>query len=115
MARTNLASQQVVTSGLEATYTAANADGHMFPPGEVRMLHVKNGGGSSIDVTIKSGYKRDGLALADQVVAVPNGEDRFIGPFDRETYAQRSGTDRGKVYVDFSAVTSVTVALLDVG
>lgn len=115
MARTSLTPQQVVTSGLEATYTAANVDGHMFAPGESRMLHVVNGGGSSINVTVQAEYTRDGLALPDRVVAVPNGEDRFIGPFDRETYAQRSGNDRGKVYVDFSAVTSVTVALLDVG
>lgn len=115
MARTALASQQVITTGLGATYTAANVDGHMFAPGDNRVLHVVNGGGSSINVTVQAEYTRDGLALPDRVVAVPNGEDRFIGPFDRETYAQRSGADRGKVYVDFSAVTSVTVALLDVG
>jgi hypothetical protein len=104
MARTALTVQQIVRSGLTPTYSAANADGHSFPNGGTEYLHVKNGGGGSINVTVQTPNTVDGLAITDRVVAVPNGGERIIGPFPRATYNQ--GAD--EVYVDFSGVTSVT-------
>lgn len=108
MARTALAVQQIVRTGLEPTYSNANAEGHAMPNGGTEVLHVKNGDESPINVTIQTPNTVDGLAIADRVVAVPAGEERFIGPFPRATYNQ--GAD--EVYVDFSAVTSVTCAAL---
>lgn len=115
MARTALAAQQVTDSGLNATYSAANVDGHSIPGDGDGILHVKNGSGSSINVTIQTPGNVGGNAVADRVVAVPAGGERFIGPFDATAYNRAIGdTDGGKVYVDFSAVTTVTVALLAV-
>lgn len=113
MARTALTAQATSTAGLAATYGAANVDGHMFVPQAGRVLHVKNGGGAPITVTVQAEVSLDGLALPDQTVAVANGAETFIGPFASDIYAQRAGADKGKVYVDFSAVTSVTLALID--
>ena len=77
---------------------------------------MKNGGGSSIDVTIQTDVTRDGsLALPNRVVAVAAGAEKTIGPFDPNVYQQKSGSDQGKVLVDFSAVTAVTVALVSIG
>lgn len=115
MARTALTAQATSTAGLKPTYAAANADGHMFTPESGRVLHVKNGGGSPITVTVQAEVSLDGLVLPDRTVSIPTSEERLIGPFAGAVYMQRTGANKGKVYVDFSAVASVTVALIDVG
>lgn len=106
MARTALTVQQIVRSGLNPSYASANVDGHSLPNGGTEFVHVKNGGGSSITVTAQTPGTVDGLAIADRTVSVPNGGERIIGPFPRATYNQ--GAD--EVFLDFSAVTSVTIA-----
>lgn len=114
MARTVLAAQQVVATGLEPVYTAANADGHFFENDGNTILHVKNGGAGEIDVTIQTPATQAGLAVSEQVVVIPAGEERLIGNLAPATYNRPTGgADAGKVYVDFEAVTSVTVALFE--
>jgi hypothetical protein len=115
MARTALATQDVTNEGLEAVYTAANVDGHTCDGGDSVILHVINGDGADKTVTIQTPGTVGGLAIADRAVVVTAGEERFIrlGPsrvFDRPA----GGADPGEVYVDFSAVTSVTVAALGI-
>lgn len=111
MARQAIAVQGISENGLNMAMSAANADGHMYPNSGKEKVRVANGSGASIDVTIQTGATYRGLALADKVVAVPAGETRFIGPFDRATYNQPTGADAGKVYIDTSAQTSVTLAV----
>lgn len=114
MARTNLTAQAVTSAGKVATYAAANVDGNMFVCNDKRVLHVKNGSGASVTVTVVTDVTRDGdLTLPDREVAVAAGAEAFIGPFDPNVYQQTSGADAGKVYVNYSAVTTVTVALLE--
>lgn len=109
MARTALTVQQIVRTGLNATFAAADGTNqNQFANDGRTYLHVKNGGGSSINVTIDTPGSVDGLAVSNLVVAVPNGGERIIGPFPTNIYNQ---TD-GNVYVDWSAVTSVTAAAI---
>lgn len=112
MARSALAVQTVTITGLNPSFTAANVDGHSIVNDGRTVLYVKNGGAGSVNVTIQTPGSVDGNAIADRVVAVPAGEDRIIGPFAPRVYNQQSGADAHAVYVDFSAVTSVTVAAL---
>lgn len=115
MARTALATQPVVDEGTVVAMTAANADGHSLDGGGDVILKVTNGSGGSINVTVESAATEDGLAVADQVVAVAAGATKYIGRFRPTTYDRPTGAaDAGKVYVGFSAVTSVTVAALGV-
>lgn len=109
MARTALAVQQVERAGLEPAYTAANVDGHSIANTGKEALHVKNDDASPINVTFLTPGTVDGQAVADRVQAVPAGEERIFGPFPKNIYDQ-PGTE--VVHVDFSAVTSVTVAAL---
>lgn len=109
MARTALTTQKFTTKGLEATYVAPHADGVSFRNSGKQLLHVKNGSGSSINVTLKIGKTVQGQTVAAPVVAVAAGDEMFFGPFP-DDYDQQDGTDN--VYVDFSAVTDVTVAAL---
>jgi hypothetical protein len=105
MARTALAVQEIVRSGIVPTFGAANVDGHSVPNSGKEYIYVKNGGGSSINVTIQTPGTVDGQAVADRVVAVANGAEKMIGPFPPGSYSQPDGS----TYIDFSAVTSVTI------
>lgn len=64
--------QNVARSGLAPSYAAAAGGGDTFTNDGAVFLHVKNGGGSSINVTIDSTAPAGvGLAQSDVVVAVP--------------------------------------------
>lgn len=107
MARTSITTQAIVDTGLEATFEAANADGNAIPGDGTTILHVVNGSGADVDVTIQTGGTYHGKAVADTVVTVTAGEERLIGRFKPALYNQASD---GLVYIDYESVTSVTVA-----
>jgi hypothetical protein len=110
MARTALAAQKADSDGVVVAFSAANVDGHSYVPKVGRALHVKNGSGSAITVTVPTPMVLDGsLAVADRTINVATGAEVAIGLRQGDPYEQ---TD-GQVYIDFSAVTSVTVALVD--
>lgn len=109
MARTALTVNAVSETGTTLSASAANVDGHSLvntARANKLFLYVNNGSGVSVNVTIQTPQTVRGLAVADQVIAVGAGVEKIIGPFDASFYNQADGT----VYVDFSAVTSVTVA-----
>jgi hypothetical protein len=108
MARTALATQQVTPAGIVPAYTSANADGHSIANRGRTALHVKNGSGASINVTLVTAATVGGRAVADDVVAIGAGAEKIIGPLDEAVFNQADGT----VSVDFSAVSSVTCAAL---
>lgn len=111
MARTNLAVQEIARSGLTPSFTAAEADGHSVSNDGRTFIEVKNTNAGAIDVTIVTPGTVDGLAVGDRVVEIPlTVGDKMIGPFTPSVYNQISGTDKDKVYVNFSAVVDVTVA-----
>lgn len=116
MARTALNAQQVTDEGLEAVYTGANIDGHSIDGTGDIVLDVVNGGGTPITVTVETGLTVDGLAVADRAVVVTNGERRHIGRFPPRTYNREAVevVDPGRVWVNFSGITSVTIAALRV-
>ena len=115
MATTELAVQDLSRSGLDAVYSAADGgDGNVFNNDGGRIfVHVKNGSGGGVDVTIATPGTADGLTIADRVVNVPAGEDRFIGGFTALYEAADADNSIDKaVLLTFSAVTSVTLAVL---
>lgn len=110
MPRTAIVEQTVVDEGITPTYEAANVLGNMIPGDGGIILHVKNTG-AQITVTIQTGGTLMGEPVTDKAVVVPaTTGDKLIGPFPPALYNQPSGADAGKVYVDYSAVTGVTVA-----
>jgi hypothetical protein len=108
MARTALAVQDIVRAGLNPVYSAANVDGHSIQNNGRTVLHVKTAG-TPCTVTIQTPGTVDGMAVADRTVALGATAERIIGPFPPGDYDQPGGLG---VYVDFSAVTAVTVAAL---
>lgn len=105
----NIAPQKATLSGLNATFTAASAGGDVLPPLGAAVFVVKNGDASSKTVTVATpGYTEFGVAQPDLTVTVPAGETRYIGPL---TPRLTDPTSKG-INVSYSAVTSVTVAVI---
>lgn len=101
------AAQPVPTTALDATYHPATAGpgNDKVPPDTI--LHVKNGSGGSVTLTVATPRVVDGdLAVADRTVAIPAGEERF----ERVTQEYR-GSD-GLVTLTWSAVTTVEFAVI---
>jgi len=104
--------QKIVATGLAPNLTAPTVDGDVIPTGQY-FLMVTNASGASINVTAQTPQKVEGLDVAENIVAVPAAGTRMIGPFPAGTYGRPSGgADPGKVYVDYSAIASVTRALI---
>jgi len=111
--RTSQSVQNIVATGLTATYTAIPTDGIYFVNDGQTFLHVKNGGSGTLTVTVQTQLTVDGLAVADLSVAVPNGAEKFIGPFPTTTYNVQSGTYVNTCYVDPSSYDAAfTMAIL---
>lgn len=97
--------QQPALSGTTIAYGAATAGGDTIGVTPNGVLRVRNGGGSSITVTVVTpGNTRYGQADPDIPVAVAAGTEKAIGPF-----APELATD-GIISVTYSGVTTVTVA-----
>lgn len=121
MARVEKSAQAIVRTGLNPAYTAVvagAANGIAFDNSSAGpVLHVKNGGGGAVAVTIETPGSIDGLAIPDLSVSVPAGEDRIIGPFPKALYNQVEPDTalNEAVVVTFDIDTSVTVAVLSPG
>lgn len=105
--------QAVVPAGLAPAYAAVTvSDTVKVDSTQRNFLHVKNGSGASINVTItavKTSARVEGVGVVtvgNRVVAVPAGQERIIGPFT-EAYMS---TD-GNVTIGYSAITSVTAGV----
>lgn len=111
MADVRLAVEQILPSGLAATYTGslliANTyqvrnDGRTF-------VHFKKSGAGACNVTIATPSTVGGNAVADRVVEVPaTTGDKFIGPFPPHIYNDGSGD----LNITLSEITGLTVAVL---
>ena len=105
-----LAKQTITPTGLNPTYTAAAGGGDKVQAGPNVFLHVKNGGGAPITVTIDDptsvGPSGAQSFNPDLSVSVTNAQERMIGPLtDRFT-----NPADGLVAITYSGVTTVTVA-----
>jgi hypothetical protein len=111
MPRTAITAQTVTSAGLASAYEPANNLGNSFAYVRGRFVEIKNGSGASITVTVQTPGSIDGnLAIPDRTFTVAAGADGKWSAGSGETYWQ---TDRS-IWIDYSAVTSVTVAVFDV-
>lgn len=107
-----LSVQTVTADGLDPAYVAADGGGDKVRPGGKTFIHVKNGGGGSVTITVNDplSVSPPGAASFDpdlSVVVEPSGE-RMIGPLPENRFR---GTD-SFADITYSGVTSVTVAAI---
>ncbi|MGL5709969.1 MAG: hypothetical protein ACRCW9_03895 [Cetobacterium sp.] len=112
MASSAIAVQSMLNTGTVVTTESANADGNYFNNDGHTYLQVTNGGGSSINVTIASPVNCSQGSTHPIVVAVGAGVTKYIGGFDKTRF---NDPVTGRVNVTYSAVTTVTVAVVSVG
>lgn len=105
-----LTTQTITRAGVTPSYTAVAAS-DTFAPGSGVFIHVKNGGGSS-DTCVVQVLQGDppGLTISDNSVSVTNGQERMIGPFPSQFFADPS---TGQATVTHSFTTSVTVGVFN--
>jgi hypothetical protein len=99
------------TAGSPVVYQSASGGGDQFKAAGNARLHVRNGGGSPITVTVTS-YQtcnQNGTHALTQVV--PNGSDVLFPVLDPARYSD-SLDATGNVHIAYTGVTSVTVAVL---
>ena len=112
MPRTAVTPQAASGAGSTVTFEPANTDGNSFTPKQGRALHVRNGSASPITVTVPTPVTSEGLAVADRTVTVAAGAHGVFAPGSAAVSGIYAQTD-GAVHVDYSAVTTVTVAVID--
>lgn len=103
-----LAPTQITRQGVAATLTAAAAGGDEFQANQDTILLVRNGSASPITVTFVTPGTSQGLAVEDVAVTVPAGADRYCSGFADDVFRNTNG----RVGVTYSAVTTVTVGVL---
>ena len=100
--------QTIKPAGISPTYAAATAGGDKLSLSAPNtFLHVKNGGASSITVTVttqNNSYK--GLTVPDRTVTVAASGEQMLGPFDPTLHADINQ----QASIGYSSATSVTVA-----
>lgn len=103
---------QCLKNSSTALSTSAGAASQTIPytKDENTILYVNNAGASPITVTVKAG---NGICsvMGDLAVTVPNGTVKIIGPLETARFGDYA---LGKILVNLSATTSVTLAAIQV-
>ncbi len=102
-----LATQTIALAGLAPTYSAAAGGGDKCEVGDRNFLHVKNGSGSPVTVTLTATAAVRGQAVGNVVVSVPASGERMIGPLAADLLTSPSD---GLCGIGYSSATTVTVA-----
>jgi hypothetical protein len=106
----NWSVQTISRQGLTPTYNAASAGGDTIPAGERLHIHVKNGSSAAITLTVTPTFVEEGFTPQPLTVSIAAGAESIIGPFPA---AQFAAVSTGEVALSWSAVTTVTFAVLD--
>lgn len=110
MPRTAITPQKATAAGRTVTFEPANSLGNSFNAAKGRALIIRNGSAAAITATLPTPATADGLAIADRAITVAAGAQTHVGIGSQAgIYAQTDGT----VWVDYSAVTTVDVAVVD--
>jgi hypothetical protein len=98
-------------TGLEATYNAAAAGlSDKVLAGDRTFLHVVNDDASPHTLTLSTPGNVGGLAIADPVATITNGESRFVGPLSPEIFGDPA--DGNLVTLTWDDDTGMTFAVV---
>ena len=106
--------QQITETGAAATYVAATAEGDTADNNGNMFLHIKNGSGGAITVTItalttsvESGMYGE-LRKSNSATILDAGTEAFVGGFAPAAF----NDGNGEIAITYTAVTSLTIAAL---
>lgn len=108
-----LSTQAVNRAGVGPTYAACAGGGDRFTPSSNTYLHVKNGSGGALTVTVAATrVPKPNQTISNNVVSVPAAGERMIGPFPWEDYVATDGS--GLADITYSGVTSLTIGVFQI-
>jgi hypothetical protein len=113
MARAVVSAVRPSKTGAAITLAAPTVDGDAVRPGSALLVHNTSGG--ALNVTVVTGATVGGRAIPDDVISVPAGAWRLIGPFTEEVLPQTSGVTNDLVHVDYATPASFERALIGLG
>ena len=106
--------QQITETGAAATYVAATAEGDTADNNGNMFLHIKNGSGGAITVTItaltttvESGIYGE-LRKSNSAAVIDAGAEAFVGGFAPAAF----NDGNAEIAITYTAVTSLTIAAL---
>ena len=113
MALTNLTIINTTWGGVDVPLVDADeTNGNKFLNNGATRLRLKNTSGTDpATVTIKSPKTVSGLAVADQVITLAFGDERFCKPFDPDIFNIQSGADVGYVEVEITGTAAASVQI----
>lgn len=112
MPRTSKTPQDATVPGVDITFSAPDPLGDVVDVGRGLVLIVRNASAGTITVTLQTPGDVEGLAIAENAFTCQAG-DISMFKMDASTYGRAVGVaDEGRAYVDYSAVASVTSALI---
>ncbi len=100
----------MLAAGVTQSLSAASGDGHKFVNNGREFLVARNSTAGTITMTVVTGGTVDGYAINDVDIAIAAGATALAGPFKPEVFNQRSGSDAGKVYLNWNSTVTGTVA-----
>ena len=106
-----LAVQASLLTGITPSYAAAAGGGDEFPNDGKSMLHLKNGSGGTIVVTVDSLVACNQGSDHDSVTSIAAGAEAMVGPFD-VTRFNDPATSRAAITYD--GVTSLTLGVFKI-
>lgn len=112
-----LTRNRILEAGLTPVFVAAAAGGDQVDNADGKtFLHVKNGGGAGITVTITAQSvtaedpKLGTVTKANIVKSIAAAGEAIIGPFKKQAFNNGSN----QIAITYSGVTSVTVAAMTI-
>lgn len=93
-------------NGIARTLSVASGDGHKFANNGETFVEISNAYSAAITATFVTPGSLNGIPLADIDVGVGVGATKIVGPFPIAAFNQPSGSDKGKVYINWS--TNIT-------
>lgn len=110
LTRGSLTATDLTPSGSTVSLSTANGDGHKFTNTNNEFVMVTNDYTATITMTIVTGGDIGGYDIDDVDVAVSASNSVLAGPFPTHIFNQTSGSDAGKVYLNWNATVTGTVA-----
>lgn len=112
MPRTSVTTVAASPLGVVSALVTPDVAGSIVDVGNNLTLVVRNGSGGSINVTMQTpAPTADGGTVTPVVLAIAAGSTGFIS-LAPGLYARPVAPDAGRAYVDYSAITSVLVGVV---
>ena len=103
--------QTLVQTGITPSYASAAGGGDEFANDGNTMLHLKNGSGGTIVVTVNSLVACNQGSDHNSVTSISAGAEAMVGPFDITRF---NDTSTARAAVTYDGVTSLTIGVFKV-